>query len=133
VGSDGFSVSTWDRQTLSPRGRHRIPDRIYDFAATDEFAAFTTIHAVERWSIAESRVVQTIRTNLGKPAIAFDAHGTLGIAQRGTLTLVHQDGTSETYPVDDSPTPLCLTAHPVTGQWWIGTGEGQVVPISTEA
>jgi hypothetical protein len=132
IGSDGYSLTVWDRESLTPLTHQRLRTKVHGLALSPvgSRVALTTLHGIEIWDWSTHQPLFQISTRIGRPAICFNASGSLYIAESGRLSQVTPQQDVSTIHSEDLKKPLCCTHDELTGSTLVGDAHGQVVSLS---
>ena len=131
IGSDGYSLSVWDRETLTLRKRKRLPTKAHGFALSpaDTRVALTSLHGIEIWDWSTNEPLFQISTRVGRPAVCFGADGNLYLAESGRVCRVKPNQEVDTVHASNLVKPLCCTHDEFSRSTLIGLADGTVVPL----
>ncbi len=105
VGSDSFSVRTWNVATRKKEARFRLPQRVYSLAASPSVpvVAFRTLHDLILFDCDELRILHTLPVGSGLPLAALHpCEALVAVGDRHGFNLVDFSGAlKERHTIND--------------------------------
>jgi WD40 repeat protein len=129
IGTDGFSVCSWDARTGKPRFQSHLDSRTYISAYWREgsIVAVRTLDSVIGLDAKSGRRLWTVPTLVGMPTMAFDQRrGRLAYSSERRVDVVDAEGQSQGSWELEGGAAISVAFHPRTGLIAVGKADGRL-------